>query len=423
MKISKTVSKMLASFAVLGSLSGIVLITNNQAYAAQNFKGEKLKIGTWNGADTEQAGLKKLIKGFEKKTGAKITQKVYTNYRTQISADFAARKAPDAFYMDSSDYPWFISQGVLSKLSKKQMQVPKFYSTLIKAFETKGNLYGVPKDDSTLGLLVNKKIFSKVGVDPKTIPTSYETLIKWLPGFQAKLDKAYGKGKVTAMTYNQDMARNYQIMTVNGGKPIKANGTPNLASKKVVVNLNLYKKLVATGAVATAKDLGSGDNGTAFGTGKVAMTEEGNWTYQVQKKQYKTDFEVLPMLSYQGKRRGMIFTVGWGENAESKNKKLASSWIQYVTSKKSMATWAKTVGVMPSRPDVAKAIHLSDDSSLKTWFAATKYSTVWQAGTSLVTLNTSYQNFINDAVTGKTTIQKAMKQADRQAQAAINKSK
>ncbi len=422
-KFSKFINLGAVSLMTAAIFSGTGLLFRQDAFAAQPYKGKTIKIGVWIGSDLEQTGLNKLIKGFEKKEGAKVTEKVYTNFQTQIQADFSARKAPDVFYMDSSLYPWFISQGVLAQLPKKQMQSTKFYKNLIAAFTSKGKLYGVPKDNSTLGLLINKDMFKKVGVDPKTIPTTNAGLIKWLPGFQAKLNKAYGKGKVTAMTYDQDMARNLAIMIAKGGKPVKNNGKANLASAQVVKNLGLYKKLVNTGAVATAKDLGSGDNGTAFGTGKVAMTEEGNWTYQVQKKQYKTNFEVLPMPTYQGKQRGMIFTVGWGENAESKNKKLDNAWIAYVTSKKEMSVWAKTVGVMPSRPDVAKAIKLTKDSNLDTWLKATNYSTVWQEGNTLTTINTSYQNFISDAMNVKMTIKQAMIKADKQANAAISNSK
>jgi len=386
-----------------------------------DFKGQTVKVGIWYGSDQEREGINKIIKGFEKKTGAKVQTKVYTNFNTQIQADLSGHTAPDVFYMDSSMYPWFKKQGVLAKLDKKQMQSSKFYPNLIKAFETKGGLYGVPKDNSTLGLLVNKKIMKKTGVKVSSIPQSYNGLIKWLPGFQAKLDQAYGKNKIKAMTYDQDMARNYTIMATNGGQPLTNDGKANLASSKVLDNMKLYQNLVKTGAVATAKELGSGDNGTAFGTGKVALTEEGNWTYNVQKKQYKTDFEVLPMPSYQGKRRGMIFTVGWGEYAASKVKPLASAWIAYATSKEGMSKWVKSTGTMPSRSDVAKDVNLTNDSNMKTWLNATNYSTVWQDGTTLTTVNTSYQNFVAKALEGKESMKAAMTSADKQANAAIEK--
>jgi len=410
-------------FTLILSVTLLAACGNNSSTKNSDFKGQTLKIGIWYGSDQERAGINKVVKGFEKKTGAKVQTKVYTNFNTQIQADLAGHKVPDAFYMDSSMYPWFKKQDVIEKLDKKQMQSSKFYPNLVNAFESKGNLYGVPKDNSTLGLMVNKKIFAKAGVKISDIPDSYDGLIKWLPGFQSKLDKAYGKNKVKAMTYDQDMARNYTIMKTDGGMPIKSDGKSNLSSPQVLDNLKLYQQLVKTGAVSTAKDLGSGDNGTAFGTGKVAMTEEGNWTYQVQKKQYNTDFEVLPMPIYKGARRGMIFTVGWGEYAGSKVKPLASAWIAYATGKTGQIKWTKATGTMPSRPDVAKEIKLQDNANMKTWLAATKYSTVWQDGTTSDTVNKSYQNFIPKALDGKRSLKSAMTAADKQANDAISKAK
>lgn len=127
------------------------------------------------------------------------------------------------------------------------------------------------------------------------------------------------------------------------------------------------------------------------------------------------------MPSYKGARRGMIFTVGWGEYAGSKVKPLASAWIAYATSKEGQSKWVKTVGTMPSRSDVAKDLNISNNADMKTWLAATKYSTVWQAGTTSDTVNKSYQNFVAKALDGNRSMKSAMTDADKQANAAISK--
>ncbi|WP_204122873.1 sugar ABC transporter substrate-binding protein [Lacticaseibacillus mingshuiensis] len=422
-KFGKRLLSIGATVAAVLTLAACGNKSNSSSSDSTNFKGQNLKIGVWIGNDNEKKGMNDLISGFEKKTGAKVTEKVYTDFNTQIQADLAGHRAPDVWYMDSSMYPFFQKQGVLQELNKKDVGESNFYPTLTKAYTTDGKLYGVPKDTSTLALYVNNDMFKKVGVSIDSIPKSYEDLLKWLPGFQAKLDKAYGKNKVKAWSYNQDLARNLYILERNGGKPIKSNGNANLSSDAVLKNLQLYKDLVATGAAVTPKGIGQGDNGTAFGAGKVAMMEEGNWTYEVQKQQYKTNFTVLPMLSYEGKQGGMIFTVGWGEYANSKVKPLATAWIKYVTSKNVMKKYITTTGTLPSRPDVAKAADLTSDASLKVHLDANAYSTVWQDGTTLVTVNTSYQNFVANGLAGKTTLKSAMKSADDQANAAIAKAK
>lgn len=416
--------KLLAAATVtMAGLSLAACGSKSNSSSSNNIKGQNIKVGVWIGSDKEKKGMNDLVKGFEKKTGAKVTLKVYTDFNTQIQADLAGHKAPDSWMIDSSMYPFFKKQGVLQPLSKDVANPDSFYPTLAKAFTSDGKLYGAPKDTSTLALYVNKKILKKTGTKISEIPGSYEGLVKWLPGFQKKLDSAYGKNKVRGFCYDQDMARNLYVMQRNGGQPIKKNGKANLASPTVVKNLGIYKQLVNTGAAVTAKEIGQGDNGTAFGAQKVAMVAEGNWTYSVQKDQYKTDFTVLPMRTVQGKRGGMVFTVGWGEYAETKHKAATDAWIKYVTSKEAMEKYVKTASTLPSRPDVAKAAGLDKVPALKVHLDANAYSTVWQDGVTAATVNSSYQNFINKGLHGKVSLESAMKSADDQANATIEKSK
>ncbi len=98
-KFSKFINLGAVSLMTAAIFSGTGLLFRQDAFAAQPYKGKTIKIGVWIGSDLEQTGLNKLIKGFEKKEGAKVTEKVYTNFQTQIQADFSARKAPDVFYM------------------------------------------------------------------------------------------------------------------------------------------------------------------------------------------------------------------------------------------------------------------------------------------------------------------------------------
>lgn len=55
---------------------------------------------------------------FEAKTGAKVEVKVYTDYNTQIQADFIAGTAPDAFYIDAIMFPFYSGLGVLEPLDR-----------------------------------------------------------------------------------------------------------------------------------------------------------------------------------------------------------------------------------------------------------------------------------------------------------------
>ncbi|MFD2305345.1 sugar ABC transporter substrate-binding protein [Enterococcus termitis] len=386
-----------------------------------DFSGEKLTIGVWGGNEAEEVSLNEMIKTFEKDTGAKIEKKVYTDYNTQIQADMVGKTAPDVFYVDAQMYPFFSQNGMLAKLDKDQFESDKFYESLTETFSTDGDLYAVPKDMSTLALYLNTEVFEKTGVSVDDIPSSYEEYVKWLPDFQKKIDDAYGAGKVFAMSYTPELSRNYHLALRDGAEPIKNDGSANLSNKKVVENLTILKELVDTKAVVSPKDVGTGWNGEAFGTGKVAIMDEGNWVYQTLKTEFSDiPFTVREMPTYKDAEGSMMFSVGWGKYSGTKQSELADKWIQYTTSKEGMQTWVEGTGTLPSREDVAEAAKITDNPDLLVHLEAWDYATVWQNGVTLDTIGKAYENYLPQAIDGSESFEKAMKQADEQANADID---
>lgn len=389
--------------------------------AKTDFKGETLTIGVWGGNESEEKSLDKMIETFEKDTGAKIEKKVYTDYNTQIQADMVGKTAPDVFYVDAQMYPFFSQNGMLAKLDSEKFEADKFYDSLIKTFSTDGDLYAVPKDMSTLAIYLNTEVFEKTGVSVDDIPTSYEEYVDWLPGFQQKIDDVYGAGKVFAMSYNQDLSRNYHLAIRDDAQPIEEDGRSHLADKKVVENLSILKELVDTKAVVTPKDVGTGWNGEAFGTGKIAIMDEGNWVYETLNTEFSdVPFTVRKMPTYKGTEGSMMFSVGWGKYSGTKQSELGDKWIQYATSEAGMQGWVEGTGTLPSREDVAKAAKVTDNPDLNVHLDAWDYATVWQDGVTLDTINKAYQNFVPKALDGSESFEKAMKQVDEQANADID---
>ncbi|MGM0126343.1 multiple sugar transport system substrate-binding protein [Enterococcus sp. AZ194] len=387
-----------------------------------DFKGKTLTVGVWGGNESEEKTLKSLIKDFEEETGAEISLKTYTDYNTQIQTDLIGKTAPDVFYVDSSYFPFLASKKALAPLDKKEFEADKYYENLTKAFSDGDELFAIPKDFSTLALYKNTGIFEEVGVDPESVPTSYEELVKWLPDFQKKLDAKYGDGKVKAMSYTAELSRSYHLAARDDAQPIDDKGMPNLSDSKVVDNLSILKDLIDTKAVVTPQEIGAGWNGEAFGTGKIAMMDEGNWVYQTLKDEFSDiKFSISPMETYKGSEGGMMFSVGWGKYAGTKNSALANAWIKYATGEKGMTTWVDGTGTLPTREDVAGTAKISKNTELEVHLKAVDYSTVWQKGTSLTTINNAYMNYWPDVASGKTTLDEAMKKADKQAQEDIKK--
>lgn len=411
---------LVAAVAILLTACGGNGRTGQSGNSKTDFTGEKLTIGIWGGNESEETTLDEIIKDFETETGAKIEKKVYTDYNTQIQADMVGKTAPDAFYVDSAMYPWFSQNGTLADLDPEKFESSKFYDSLTAAFTTAGKLQAIPKDMSTLALYLNTEIFEKAGVSIDDLPTTYEDFVEWLPEFQKKIDAAYGAGKVFAMSYNLELSRNYHLAVRDGAKPINKDGTANLANKKVVENLSLLKELAATKAIVTPKEIGTGWNGEAFGAGKIAIMDEGNWVYETLKTEFSAiPFTVREMPTYKDSKGSMMFSVGWGKYIGTKQPDLTDKWIQHVTSAAEMQKWIEGTGTLPSREDVAKASEVTKNPDLKIHLDAWDYATVWQNGTTLDTIDKAYQNFVPKALDGSLSFEAAMKQADEQANADI----
>jgi multiple sugar transport system substrate-binding protein len=389
-----------------------------------DYSGKKLTVGIWGGNDAESAALGQVVADFEAKTGAKVELKTYTDINTQLQADFVGGTAPDVFYVDGSMFPFYASLGVLEPLTPAEVNADKFYSNLVEAFTAQdGTLYAIPKDVSTLAMYINTDLLTSVGYTVADVPSALEDMVTFLPELQAKLDEKYGAGQITAMTYNQDLARNLHLLQRNGASVADENENATLSSEGVLKNLDFMLSLVKTNAYKTPADLGLGWNGEVFGTGKCVIMEEGNWVYGNLKQNYpEIKFDVVDMPTYLGEKSSMSFTVGYAVYKDSNEKELAKEWIRYATGD-GMVTWCTGAGTLPSRADVAQTMDVEADPVWAKHLAQIEYSIPWQKGTTISIINTAYQNYLPTAVSGEMSAADAMAKADKQANDEIENSR
>lgn len=291
------------------------------------FAGRTLTVGIWGGNDQETAAINALKANFEEMYGCTVELKVYTDYNTQIQADFIGQTAPDCFYVDGSMFPFYGSLGVMEPLDPAEYELDKFYPNLIEAFtNADGEVLCVPKDVSTLATCYNIDLLEACGYTADDIPDNYDDYKAFLTDLQAKLDEVCGKNQIAAMTYNQDLSRNLPILQDGNDGLVAEDGTATLTSDGVVANMEYILDFVKNGLWKTPSDLGLGWNGEAFGTGKAAIMEEGNWVYGTLKTDYSDiNFGVKEMPSYNGTQYSMSYTVGYGIYALSENKDMASA--------------------------------------------------------------------------------------------------
>lgn len=386
------------------------------ASGSGDFSGRTLTVGIWGGNDQETAGINQLKDNFEAAHNCTVELKVYTDFNTQFQADLIGQTAPDTFYVDGSMFPFYGSLGVMDVLDPAEYEMDAFYPNLIEAFTNDEGTLCMPKDVSTLATYYNIDLLAACGYTGDDIPDSYDEYMAFLTDLQAKLDEVYGKNQMAAMTYNQDLSRNLCILQDGGNSLIDDEGYATLTGEGVVKNMQFILDFVNAGVWKTPSDLGLGWNGEAFGTGKVAIMEEGNWVYGTLKNDYSDiNFGVKAMPSYNGTQYSMSFTVGYGIYSLSQNKDMASAWIKYVTSVEGETIWCSTAGCLPPRADAAEAMDVESDPVWKVHSEMTDCSLPWQLGNNASLINTAYQNYFPLAVSGEMTTQEFLQAAQDQA--------
>ncbi|MFO8069742.1 MAG: extracellular solute-binding protein [Alkalibacterium sp.] len=384
-------------------------------------EGKSLTLGVWGGNDAEESSLDSLISQFEEETGAEIEKKVYTDYNTQIQTDLIGGTAPDVFYVDFAMFDFFEEQDTLMELDPELFEIDAFYETLVESFSNdEGGLYAIPKDMSTLSLYLNEDIFEAAGVSIDEVPGSLEEYVDWLPGFQEKIDEAYPDEDVFAMSYTPELSRTYHLMQRGDGDVITEDGMANLDDPTVIENLQILTDLKETGAYVTPQDVGTGWNGEAFGIGKIAIMDEGNWVYQTLNDEFSdVTFTVKEMPTYKGEPGSMMFSVGWGKYAGTEESELADLWIQHVTGAEGMQEWVEGTGTLPSRQDVAEAADITSNPDLNIHLEAWEFATPWQDGVTLTTVSNAFNNYLPTVMNGEETWEAAMEEANNQANSDI----
>ncbi len=367
-----------------------------------------------SGTPTELETYKTLGEKFTEETGVEIEFRQYTDFNTEIQAELIGGTAPDVFPVDAYFFPFLVEQGVISPVDTETMDLSTYNQNLLESFQYDGTQYAVPKDYSTLAIYYNKDY-----VNPEELPTSYEELGDYL----RELDETL-PDDVAPMTVNIDLARQMYLAQAAGDEIVNAEtGMAQLDSEEVAKNLNYEMELAQEGLMVTPADLGVGWNGEAFGTGKTAIMLEGNWVAGELNTNYSDiDYGVTENFTIGGNKGSMLFTVGWVENAATKQSAEAQAFIDFMTNAENIQYATEQNGTLPAREDVAETLGLTEDEVFGPHVAASEYATTWQAGTTLATINTEYMNYMPSVISGDRTIEEALAETETQANKIIEES-
>ena len=372
------------------------------------FDGSDITIGIWWGNETEEASLRAVIDSFEALTGIAVSARTYEDYQTQLLTELAGGMAPDVFYVEAMLAPTFIEQGVLANLNPFIAETPNFnqadfYTPAIDAFMANGEVFGLPKDLSTLGLLYNIELLEYAGFTSDDIPDTMTELAEFLRQLQPNLPA----GVIAGVT-SPELARHMFVL----GTILDANGTVQLAGPGQLDYLETHVELFQDGIIQRAGDLGAGWSGDAFGLESVALMIEGNWVLGHLNNNFPdVNFGTRELPTMNGQNGSMMFTVAWGVNSASDN--LGAAWLftYYLTSTQGMADWAGPVGVIPSRASSSDLLNLGGNPILAPFVAAAAYATPWQNGIELPIIMHHYNDLFPAVLAGDMSLQEAMELA------------
>jgi len=263
-----------------------------------------------------------------------------TDLAQEAAQGFASGQPADLLYMSSSDLVNYSANGSVQAYGDQLSNKADFYPQLVADYTVNGTFYAAPKDFSTLALVINTDMWSAANLTDADYPTTWDQL----EAVAGKLTTSDHVG----LCYNGELARIGVFFAQAGGGIETADGHASANSAANVAALTYVKKLETEGYAASAADVGAGWGGEGFGTGKCAMTIEGNWITGAMTSSYaniKWKAVELPA----GVQKGTLeFSNGWGLAADGDNKDNAVKLVEYLTSTDQQLAFAKAFGVMPS---------------------------------------------------------------------------
>ncbi|MBW6409042.1 ABC transporter substrate-binding protein [Clostridium weizhouense] len=282
LKMKKTLSAVLTASLLLGTVTGCSSSSNKTA--AKSEGGKTIKVFQLK-VEINDA-LQKLAKKYEEETGVKVDITSVgggADYGAALKAEFAKGTEPDIFMIQGAgDYK--VWEHKIDELTDQPWVKDAVHGTL-DSVSFDGKVYGMPAATEGYGLMYNKDILDKAGIDPASI----DTFDKLKAAFE-KLDSKkaeLGIDNVVSYTTKETWVTGNHTFNI----PLAAQANPAqfvkdyIDGKADLVNnqsfkdwMNLVELLVKYGGGATLDTIDYSAQVANFGVGKTAFLHQGNWT-------------------------------------------------------------------------------------------------------------------------------------------------
>lgn len=359
MKTKKILSAILASTLLVGTMVGCGTSTNSES-SAKTESGKTVKIFQLKVEINDQ--LQALTKKYEEEKGVKVEITSVgggADYGAALKAEFQKGTEPDVFMVQGAgDYG--IWKEKIDDLSSEPWIKNAVKGTL-DTITVDGKVYGMPAATEGYGLIYNKEILDKAGIDPKSI----DTFTKLKAAFE-KLDSKkveLGLDNVVSYTTKETWVTgnhtfNMPLATQENPKQFTAD---YVAQKADVVNnkqfndwMNLVELLCKYGGGKTLDTIDYSNQVGNFALGKTAFLHQGNWVASDLKNlDVKFDMGFVPLAINDDTKVSGSIPVGvpmyWVVNKDSKVNKEAKEFLDWmVTSKTGQEALVKDMNMIPA---------------------------------------------------------------------------
>jgi multiple sugar transport system substrate-binding protein len=319
------------------------------------------------------------------------------DYDTRMIADFGAGTPPDVFYVDSSLAPEWIREGFLLPLDdyieRSGFDTGPFYDQYIDAFRgPDGQIYGLPKDASTLVMFYNVDMLDAAGVEP---PSNWDEL-------REAAEALTTNGQI-GLCLGPDLARVLAFIYQNGGSIYNDDFTEvTFDSAETREAIEFYVSFIENGTAQTPAQIGAGWCGEAFGNQDVAIAFEGNWLVPFLEGQFP-DVNFAMAEPPEGRERATLaFTVSYSIGVDSANPDAAWVLLSYLTGQEGMEIWTSQGLALPSREDVptpeGRDALVASNEYARPWSFVPRFSDVVDAFNSAITAVVEGTGTIDDVI-------------------------
>lgn len=311
-------------------------------------EGGELTVLIGSSGDAETDAVNAAVAAWADESGNDATVTVASDLPQQLSQGFAAGSPPDVFYVGTDNLAGYAANGSLLAYGDQLSNVDDFYPALVDNFTSDGTLYCAPKDFSTLALVINTDAWTAAGLTDADIPTDWAGL--------AAVAARLTTGEQVGLTFGPEYQRVGVFMAQAGGGLVSDDGATAVAdSPENAEALTFVQQMLRDGALAFPSAIDSGWGGEAFGTGRAAMTIEGNWIVGALRNDFPdVKYQVVELPAGPAGQGTLQFTNCWGIATDSANQAAALDLVEFLTSTGQQAGFADAFGVMPSVQSAAE---------------------------------------------------------------------